>query len=85
MDTPSKAPPLPSEGIEPLAPQRPPDAHEQILAPKQMAASSSGFQPRAEAAYPDSLGDPIAGVRPAMRMAGTTARMPDRMYPCDLR
>eukprot|EP00965_Chrysotila_dentata_P073958 2442199-Pleurochrysis_carterae.AAC.1 len=40
--------------MEPLAPQRPPDAPEQILAPRPMAASSSGFQPRLETAYSDT-------------------------------
>eukprot|EP00965_Chrysotila_dentata_P119493 3950936-Pleurochrysis_carterae.AAC.1 len=40
--------------MEPPAPQRPPDAPEQIIAPGPMAASSSGFQPRLEAAYPDT-------------------------------
>eukprot|EP00965_Chrysotila_dentata_P059017 1958727-Pleurochrysis_carterae.AAC.1 len=40
--------------MEPLAPQRVPDAHEQIFAPKPLAAASSGFQPRLEATYPDT-------------------------------
>eukprot|EP00965_Chrysotila_dentata_P005341 175751-Pleurochrysis_carterae.AAC.1 len=54
MDTPPKAPPPPPERMEPFPPQRPPDATEQILAPKPIAASSSGFQPRLETAYPDT-------------------------------
>eukprot|EP00965_Chrysotila_dentata_P158253 5228173-Pleurochrysis_carterae.AAC.1 len=45
VDTPPKVPPPPPERIEPLAPQRPPDAPGQIIAPKPIAASSSGFQP----------------------------------------
>eukprot|EP00965_Chrysotila_dentata_P014101 467892-Pleurochrysis_carterae.AAC.1 len=54
VDTPPKAPPPPPERMEPLAPQRPPDAPGQIFAPRPMAVSSSGFQPRLESTYPDS-------------------------------
>eukprot|EP00965_Chrysotila_dentata_P001683 55812-Pleurochrysis_carterae.AAC.1 len=71
--------------MEPLAPQRPPDAPGQIFAPRPMAASSSGFQPCLEAAYPDTGRLDRRSETIAMRMDGTTARMPDRRHPCDLR
>eukprot|EP00965_Chrysotila_dentata_P186935 6171717-Pleurochrysis_carterae.AAC.1 len=54
MDTPPKVPPPPPERTELPAPHRPPDAPKQIFAPKPIAASSSDFQPRLEAACPDT-------------------------------
>eukprot|EP00965_Chrysotila_dentata_P170861 5639566-Pleurochrysis_carterae.AAC.1 len=54
MDTPPKAPPPPPERVESFAPRRPPNVPDPIFVPKPMAASSSGFQLRLEATYPDT-------------------------------
>eukprot|EP00965_Chrysotila_dentata_P235106 6200567-Pleurochrysis_carterae.AAC.2 len=54
MDTPPQGPPPPPERIELPMQHRFPDAPEPVVAPKPMAASSSGFQPRLESVYPDT-------------------------------
>eukprot|EP00965_Chrysotila_dentata_P054515 1809087-Pleurochrysis_carterae.AAC.4 len=54
MDRPPKGPPPQPERTELPMQHKPPDAPELVFAPKPMVASSSGFQPRLEAVYPDT-------------------------------